>query len=173
MRRVLLAVAALVLATACGLVGDITDPGPDLGVPLTTDDVVGTWRNEQLDGTVTFAADGTFTAANVPYEAFTDGEKTLPPGFDKATARIGTTGRWQLTGLHPGQADDRQIVVRAMFDKAPEIGYGFGKDLVSERQDDGVTGLVMVVPNAPRFGDRYVYRKCAAPCAATPSPSHG
>ncbi|GGM32913.1 hypothetical protein ACFFX1_04925 [Dactylosporangium sucinum] len=109
------------------------------------------WHNEQFDGTITFAADGTFAATNGPYAALADGERSLPPGFDKATARIDMTGRWQSTGLHPGRADDRKIVVRAMFDKAPEI--------------------VMTVPYAARFAGRYGYRKCTTCAAVSPASS--
>jgi hypothetical protein len=61
----ILAVTLLVLATAaCDLAPIADPPATERPVDLTVADLVGPWRNDQRDGSITFDAGGRFEARN-------------------------------------------------------------------------------------------------------------
>jgi len=120
-----------------------------------------TTGNGKAVDTITFADDGTFKATNLPYEMFL-GNRSLPPSFDPATDRLDDTGTWQLSEA----SSDRHVIVRADFPAVPPFTEGHGERLESERRSDGGGALLLLVPYAPRFDDRYLYRK-----VGTPAPS--
>ena len=148
-----------VLATAgCGIADAVDPSGGDRNIPLTTADVVGTWRNAQFGGTLSFAADGTFSATEVPYEVYLAGHAT-PAGFDPAHDRLDDRGTWRLVGAYPGDQSSRMVTVTLVSRGNATFPRGFSSNLDSWRQSDGSGSLVMEVPNAPRFHDQYSYAK--------------
>jgi hypothetical protein len=169
-RRLLLALLVAVVVPTLGCAA--IDPGPDLSVELTEADVMGTWRNDQFDGSITFAADGTFRATNVPYEFFFPYDASPPPTFDPKHDRVDDTGTWTLTGPDPEHPERRRVIVRAHFQDVPALtNHGRGADMGAERLPDGATGLVLLIYSAhPRFENgRYIYRKVGG--TPTPAPS--
>lgn len=102
LKRLLGLLAVTTMLSACAFVGNYPREGESEPptIDLTSADVIGRWRNEARDGTLVFAADGTFEASNFPREVlegvgcFTGapGPVTLHGTWDLSEA-IGTTGR--------------------------------------------------------------------------------
>jgi hypothetical protein len=169
MRRLVTAVLGVLLLGGCGWAGTVAGDNPDYNVPLTPAQVVGVWSNKEFGGAITFAADGTFTATDLPYEAYVENSQSTPPGFDGPHAHLNDRGSWKLEPETPGEAGSRLTSVRIDSDGNPTFPRGFNAVLRSWRQPDGAGSLLLEVANAPRFKDIYVYLR-AAP-AASPAPS--
>ncbi|GIH07836.1 hypothetical protein Rhe02_59030 [Rhizocola hellebori] len=89
MRRVLAYTTILIVMSACALGelwADYGDP-----VDMKPADLIGTWTSG-TDRSIVFGEDGTFTASNLPYEAFDD---FVPDDFDP-TSQIDGSGTWAL-----------------------------------------------------------------------------
>ena len=96
MRKLAALVLSGVLLSGCD-VEPITRPQTsERPIDLTADILAGTWRNEQRDGTMVFAADGTFEAKNFPPQELSKMNGLLSPSFDKSRDRIDGGGQWTL-----------------------------------------------------------------------------
>jgi len=165
-RRFLFALVTVVLLSGCGPVDSLDPTAPDNGIPLTPATLAGTWQDARHDATFSFAADGTFTATNLPYQLYLNGSQTALPGFDPAHDRIDDHGTWTLTTSFPGESPPTRLVLVKLFVRgSPRFPLGFGGQLNSWRQPDGGGGLVLEMPDTSSPGG-YVYRKVANP---TPS----
>ena len=131
MRRVLLYTVLLVLVGACGLGEALTDYGES--VLLKPRGLVGTWQNG-TSRTITFAEDGTFSATDLPHEAF---GHMLLEGFDPARDRLDGNGTWEI---ETARAEASSVTMH--FD---EFGgrqtNSNGPELIAKRQE-GIVYLV-------------------------------
>jgi hypothetical protein len=155
-RRFTFALLSALLLSGCGVpIGP--DDEPDPNISLTKADVVGTWAAKD-DRSFTFAADGTFTAKNVPYQAYVYRDQTTPPGFDPARDHVDDRGTWKLEPAFPGDdPTERLIKVNVNTEGTEAFPLGFNQILNSWRQPDGQGSLVLDLSG--RTADPYVYLK--------------
>jgi len=140
-RRFLFALVTVVLLSGCGPADSLDPTAPDNGIPLTSATLAGTWQDARHDATFSFAADGTFTATNLPYQLYLNGSQTALPGFDPAHDRIDDHGTWTLTTSFPGESPPKEAapaILRGLAEeptqtRPPARPSGTGAPLVRRR----------------------------------------
>ncbi|MGI5184910.1 hypothetical protein ACQEVZ_52520 [Dactylosporangium sp. CA-152071] len=124
---------ALVVGAACGIGEALQDPGDP--VDMTAETIAGTWH-AGTDRFITFGADGTFTALNLPPGLF----HRSPSG--PAAEPIDASGRYVLA-YQPAATAGPHASVRLIIEErtGADLGVG-GVELSALRPGDGQVYLV-------------------------------
>jgi hypothetical protein len=154
-KRRLLALVAILVVTAGCAIGDIVGDGGS-PVDMTPSTLVGTWQGGGRY--FTFRQDGTFSAVDLPPDAFSSLNLAPRP------SRLDGWGAWSLPAGSP------HATVHLNFDVIGGVPIAYsGPDLTALRQGKGNVYLAMYYEGSG--GNEWTnYVRCADPCAA-PSPS--
>jgi hypothetical protein len=154
MRRLVPLLAVVFFVSACGLLSQSRAP------VLGDDDVTGTWHTSS-GAVLTFRADGTFDATDLPYQLFTGfGKPVLPDGFDPQHDQLPAAGSWKVDHNPAKTAGPRTHVVLHVFQLAGRP-QGIEVAMVG-RERDGHLELYFFVGD-PDSNDLVVYQKDAPP----------
>ncbi|SCL69838.1 hypothetical protein [Micromonospora chersina] len=154
LKRVLAFTATLVLAMGCGL-GELT---ADYGDPVTLQapDLVGTWRGGERR-IIVFREDRTFTATDLPSEAFHD---LLPDTFDPSRDLLDGAGEWTL---EPPAKEGLSSDVKLSFRRLGGEDVAMSGPHPSVSKDNGVVRLTFFYVGTG--GNSWTaYEKCVADC---------
>lgn len=131
MRRVLIYTAVLIVIGACSFGETMADYGDP--VDMRPADLVGTW-NSGTDRSIVFSEDGTFTASNLPYEAFDD---FVPDEFIPGS-QVDGSGTWTLVSPATKPDGPASTVALSFQRLAGSKVRSAGPNLSALRQDDVV-----------------------------------
>jgi hypothetical protein len=134
---------------------------------LADADVIGAWRDAK-GAVLTFQADGTFAATDMPYQLFTGfSHRMLPEGYDPQRDRLPANGWWKVdwdVGKSSGPRNHVDLNVKLLAGKEVRTGL----DLIAQRQDGDIVLFFFI--GDPDSNNRVVYHKCADDCP-TPAPT--
>jgi hypothetical protein len=154
MRKLAPLLALLFLLAACGVLTQSAAP------VLKDSDVTGSWHNAK-GAVLTFRADGTFDATDLPYQLFSGfGVPLLPDGFDPQHDQLPATGSWKVDHNPAKTAGPRSHVVLHVQQLATKP-VGTEVALVG-RKKDGELELYFFVGD-PDSNNLDVYQKDASP----------
>jgi hypothetical protein len=157
-KGVLAFLVILVVAAACSFGEELQNPGDPVG--MTSSTLTGTWHG----GTqrfITFRADGSFSATNLPTPPFQDFLSSI--GFDSSRQRVDGSGTWALERSR-GQSVGPQSTVHLRFAELAGVPTTFdGPDLSALRPGDGKVYLVFFYVG-DQGNSSTGYLKCGSDC---------
>lgn len=150
--------SAVLVVVVISVTGCTVPLGPDIRVDMTTEALIGVWKNRKSSGFIVFSDDGEFVADGLPYEEFDGFPEFFPPGFDKERDSIHGSGEWVIApSIHntAGPSNHVKLHFQELLGENPR----FGTSLVAEHRGDDI--VLAFYLGDPDMDIRYVYHKAS------------